>query len=134
MREASGFGRFSLNNLVLAVVSERREIRTYDCTRYAVRAPKGQVHVITMRISLLLTPMPHQLPTLPSLPYSHIPLSPHMKEEEYYGDGRIKEREKDLRKDRFNFMLAHKGNIDMKGLGLALIPQLVVSSVSSVRR
>lgn len=38
-----------------------------------------------------------------------------MQEEEYYGDGRIKEREKALRKDRFNFMLAHKGNIDMKG-------------------
>ena len=46
-----------------------------------------------------------------------------MKEEEYYGDGRIKEREKDLRKDRFNFMLAHKGNMDMKGRALAWIPQ-----------
>jgi len=76
MREASGFGRFSLNNLVLAVVSERREIRTYDCTRYAVRAPKGQVHVITMHISLLLTPMPHQLPTPPILTlFSHFSLS-----------------------------------------------------------
>ena len=64
MRKPSACGRFSLNNLVLAVVSERREIRTYYCTRYAVGAPTGQVlefhiYLNPMRFLLLLTPLPH---------------------------------------------------------------------------
>lgn len=69
---------------------------------------------------LILKSSPH-----PSYPYLilnvNFSLSPHVKEEEYYGDGRIKEREKALRKDRFNFMLAHKGNMDIKGLVLTCL-------------
>lgn len=50
-----------------------------------------------------------------------------LQEEEYYGDGRIKEREKALRKHRFDFMLAHKGNDNIKGLRL-------LSRAKSLRR
>jgi hypothetical protein len=50
-----------------------------------------------------------------------------LQEEEYYGDGRRKEREKALRKHRFDFMLAHKGNDNIKGLRL-------LSRAKSLRR
>jgi WD40 repeat protein len=69
--------KFSPDSLVLSVVSNRREVRLYDCTRYAPRAPAGQ-------------------------------------EEEFYGDGNIKGREKALLKERIAFMQAHKGNEDRK--------------------
>ena len=58
--ETTPFDRFSLDNLSLAVVSERREIRTYDCTRYAVRAPRGQVRKTRCctRCCSFLSPLP----------------------------------------------------------------------------
>ena len=79
--------KFSPDSTALAVVCDKGDIRLYDCTRYAVAAPRGQ-------------------------------------EEEFYGDGNIKGREKQLRKDRFNFMLAHKGNHD----GSAPVAQVRVGS------
>ena len=77
--------RFSPNSLALAVVTNRRELRLYDCTRYAVQAPRGQ-------------------------------------EEEFYGDGKIKAREKVLRRERNQFMMGHKGMAQQA----ALAPQAQV--------
>ncbi|EKX33883.1 hypothetical protein GUITHDRAFT_119928 [Guillardia theta CCMP2712] len=65
--------QFSPDCKILAVISGRRQIHTFDCIRYSVPAPQGQ-------------------------------------EEVYFGDGKLKEREKQLREKRHVYMLAHKGN------------------------